>query len=208
MPVLGPAPRGEIGDSGEWIGHIERSGNRLLAWVHDETGDRWDAPITSLRSVSMAVSENDGKSWRRLGQIITGTEGVVQGKVTGVSGAVAIDGKDGYYYTYSYQQTQPGGVIVSRAPVTNPGPGNWKKYFNGSWSEPGLGGKATFLENTGAALVSRVGSLPARRSFSGSIPMAWAGAFTCRRIMCISSAWTSRLSRETAEPGSVPTRIK
>jgi hypothetical protein len=26
-------------------------------------------------------------------------------------------------------------------PVTNPHPGNWKKYFNGAWSEPGLGGE-------------------------------------------------------------------
>jgi hypothetical protein len=97
MPVLGPAPRGEYGESGEWIDHIERSGNKLLGWVHDETGDR---PGMGLWSISMAVSENEGRSWRRLGQIITGTEGVVQGRVTGVGGGDTIDGKDGYYYAY------------------------------------------------------------------------------------------------------------
>jgi hypothetical protein len=101
--------------------------------------------------MSMAVSENDGKSWRRLGQIITGTEGVVQGKVTGVGDGDAIDGKDGYYYLYAWWYRHPGGVIVARAPVTNPGPGNWKRYFNGSWSEPGLGGNATLLDVGGQA---------------------------------------------------------
>jgi hypothetical protein len=92
MRVLGPAPRGEYGDSGEWIGHVERTGNRLLGWVHDETDDGSGA---GLESISMAISENDGKSWRRLGQIITGTEGVVQGRITGIGGGDAIDGKDG-----------------------------------------------------------------------------------------------------------------
>jgi hypothetical protein len=101
----------------------------------------------------MAVSENDGMSWQRLGQIVTGTEGWVQGKITGVGGANAIDGKDGYYYLYSWWNRNPGGgVIVSRAPVTNPGPGNWKKYFNGSWSEPGLGGNATPLDTVGGSV--------------------------------------------------------
>jgi hypothetical protein len=157
MPVLGPAPRGEYGESGEWIGHVERSGNSLLGWVHDETGDRWDTAVTSLQSISMAVSENDGKSWRRLGQIITGTEGVVQGRVTGVGGGDAIDGKDGYYYAYGlWSRPAPlGGLIVARAPVTNPGPGNWKKYFNGSWNEPGLGGNATLLDAGGGTAVAR-----------------------------------------------------
>ena len=52
VPVLGPAPRGEPGESGEWIGHVERSGSKLLGWVHDETGDRWGAAVTSLQSIS------------------------------------------------------------------------------------------------------------------------------------------------------------
>jgi hypothetical protein len=121
MTVLGPAPRGQYGESGEWINHVERSDNRLLAWVHDETGDRFGTAITSVKSMSIAVSENDGKSWRRLGQIITGTQGVVQGEVTGVGDGDAVDGKDGFYYLYAWWNRHPGGVIVARAPVTNPG---------------------------------------------------------------------------------------
>ncbi len=99
-----------------------------------------------LKSMSLAVSENDGLSWRRLGQIITGTESVIPGKIAGVGDCDAVDSKDGYYYTYCWWNAHPGGVIVARAPVTNPSPNNWKKYFNGSWNEPGLGGDATKLD--------------------------------------------------------------
>jgi hypothetical protein len=29
--------------------------------------------------------------------------------------------------------------------VASPGPGNWKRYFNGDWSQPGLGGDSSGL---------------------------------------------------------------
>jgi hypothetical protein len=76
----------------------------------------------------------------------------MQGKITGIGDCGALDGKDGYYYAYCWWNSHPGGVIVARAPVTNPGPGNWKKYFNGAWSEPGFGGNATKLDVGGTAV--------------------------------------------------------
>jgi hypothetical protein len=141
VPVLSPGPRGQYGDSGEWINHVERSGWTLLAWVHDETGD---GPNQGLKSMSLAVSDNDGLSWRRLGQIITGKDSLTPGRITGEGDCTAVDGKDGYYYAYCWRNTN-GGTIVARALAANPGPGNWKKYFEGGWSQPGLGGDATKL---------------------------------------------------------------
>jgi hypothetical protein len=29
--------------------------------------------------------------------------------------------------------------FLARAPIAQPGPGNWKKFYNGSFSEPGVG---------------------------------------------------------------------
>jgi hypothetical protein len=140
-PVMPPGPRGQYGESGQWILHVERSGKTVLGWVHDETGDK---PGQGLKSMSLAVSEDDGLSWRRLGQIITGTEPVIQGRVTGEGDCGAVDGKDGYYYAYCLRNRDHGN-IVARAPIDHPGPGNWKKYFDGAWTEAGLGGNATKL---------------------------------------------------------------
>ena len=57
VPVIQKAPRGQYGESGEWLNHVERSDHSLLGWLHDETGDR---PGMGLQSMSLAVSENDG----------------------------------------------------------------------------------------------------------------------------------------------------
>jgi hypothetical protein len=142
-PVMPPASRGQFGESGEWMLHVERSGKSLLGWVHDETGD---APGQGLKSVSLAVSDDDGLNWRHLGQIITGTEPVVPGRITGEGDCTAVNGQDGYYYAYCLRNRDHAN-IVARAPVSSPGPGNWKKYFNGAWSEPGLEGNASKLQN-------------------------------------------------------------
>jgi hypothetical protein len=148
VPVLPPGPRGEYGESGEWINHVERSGNTLLAWVHDETGDK---PGMGLKSMSLAVSNNEGLAWQRLGQIITGTEGVIQGKVTGEGDCSALNGGDGYYYAYC-GRVRDHALIVARAPVDNPGPGHWLNWFNEAWSQPSLGGDATPLSAKSAGL--------------------------------------------------------
>jgi hypothetical protein len=148
VPVLRPAPQGAYGESGEWINHVERARNTLLAWVHDETGDR---PGQGLKSMSLAVSKDDGLTWQRLGQIITGKEPVIPGKVTGEGDCSALDGGDGYYYAYC-GRARDHANIVARAPVASPGPGHWTKWFNGGWSEPGLGGDATRLSAKSSGL--------------------------------------------------------
>jgi hypothetical protein len=38
-----------------------------------------------------------------------------------------------------------------RAPASDPGPGKWKKYFNGTWSKPGVGGKSSPVDGLGVA---------------------------------------------------------
>jgi hypothetical protein len=148
VPVLRPGPQGAYGESGEWINHVERSGATLLAWVHDETGDR---PGQGLKSMSLAVSKDDGLTWQRLGQIITGTEPLIPGKVTGEGDCSALNGGDGYYYAYC-GRARDHANFVARAPITNPGSGHWTKWFNRAWNEPGLGGDATRLSARSSGL--------------------------------------------------------
>jgi len=62
-----------------------------------------------------------------------------------------VNGQDGYYYTYCLRQRDHA-TIVARAPVGDPSPGHWLKYFNGTWSEPGLGGDASKLAGVGTSV--------------------------------------------------------
>jgi len=158
VQVIPKGPAGEYGDSCQALSHVEWSGNTLLGWVHAETGDR---PGQGLWSMSLVSSEDEGRSWQRLGQIITGTDQWTQGKVTGEGDCTVVDGEDGYYYAYCLRR-RGNATIVARAPVKSPGPGNWKKYFNGSWSQPGLGGDST-------PLAKGVGNTVARWTTTGEI---------------------------------------
>jgi len=97
------------------------------------------------------VSKNYGLTWQPLGQIITGTDTLTQGKVTGEGDCSAVNGGDGYYYAYC-ARARDHATIIARAPVDNPGPGHWKKWFNGAWSQPALRGDASPLSTKTAGL--------------------------------------------------------
>jgi hypothetical protein len=139
--ALGRAPRGKYGESGKWINHAERSGNVVWGWVHDETGD---APGQGLKSMSIAISKDDGLNWDDVGQIIVGTDSLTHGRVTGEGDCTAVNGEDGYYYAYCWRNTN-GAEIVARAPVSDPRPGKWKKFYTGEWDQPGVRGESTGL---------------------------------------------------------------
>jgi hypothetical protein len=52
-------------------------------------------------------------------------------------------------------RVRDGGSVVARAPVSNPTPGNWKKYLDGRWDQPGLSGNATRLMSGSGVSVAR-----------------------------------------------------
>lgn len=53
------------------------------------------------------------------------------------------------YYVYLYcLRTSDFNLIAARAPIDNPIPGNWYKFKDGAWSQPGLGGDAFPLRYT------------------------------------------------------------
>jgi hypothetical protein len=146
VAVLKPGPPGSSSSCGQWLQHAEPAGKMLLGWIHDETACNYKNGFQTHKSMSIATSADRGLTWHVEGSIITGTDAPTPGRITGEGDCTAVNGRDGYYYAYCWRNTNPG-VIVARAPVTAPGPGNWKKYFNGAWSEPGLGGKASKLAN-------------------------------------------------------------
>jgi len=94
---------------------------------------------------SIATSNDYGLTWKDSGRILTNNDVPTPNKTTGEGGCTIFNGKDGYFYAYCYRY-RDGQEIVSRAPVSDPGPRKWFKYFQGKWDQPGLGGDATGLE--------------------------------------------------------------
>jgi hypothetical protein len=141
--VLVPGRPGTYDSCGQWLNHAEPSGNTILGFVHNETACRYQIGQTH-KSMSLAISTDYGLTWKDRGQILTGTDAPTAGKNTGVGDCTVLNGEDGFYYAYCGRPSD-GGVIVARAPVSRPGPGNWKKLFQGKWDQHGLGGDATSL---------------------------------------------------------------
>lgn len=109
-----------------------------------------------MRSIGLAESDDDGYTWVKKGQIIKSAKpkewaAIPQqgGRGIGLPGGLAdTSGKHFYiYYTdLSTSQAPYGGQInVARCSLNDgpPLPGNWKKYYNGAFAEPGLGGRET-----------------------------------------------------------------
>ena len=151
--VLKPGPPGSYSSCGQWLNHAERVGTTVLGFVHAETACNYAAGQTH-KSMALATSNDDGLTWRDLGQFITGTDSPAAGKNTGEGDCTAVDGHDGYDYAYCFRP-RDGGLIVARAPTANPGPGSWRKYLNGRWDQPGRGGDATRLMNGSGTSVAR-----------------------------------------------------
>jgi hypothetical protein len=141
--VLRAGQPGTYDSCGQWLNHAEPAGAALLGFIHDETACKYQVGQTH-KSMSLATSTDHGLTWNSLGQIITGTDAPTANKNTGEGDCTAVNGQDGYYYAYCFRP-RDGALIAARAPVSNPRPGNWMKFFQGGWQQPGLGGEATRL---------------------------------------------------------------
>ncbi len=140
-PVLEAGPKGSVNDCGRWLTSMVRTGGRLLGFVHQEHACDYAKGKTD-KSQAIASSTDDGLTWTDLGTVITGTDAPAPDKITGEGDCTMLDGRDGYLYGYCLRNTDWQTIAV-RAPIEQPT--EWRKYFEGAWNEPGLGGKATAI---------------------------------------------------------------
>ena len=107
--------------------------------------------------MSLAVSTDYGLTWKSYGQIITSKDAVVTAhKITGTGDCTAVNGQDGYYYAYCWQNATghgDGATIMARAPCVRSGSEQVEKVLSGQWDQPGLGGEATGLERGWAVVL-------------------------------------------------------
>ncbi len=158
--VLTPGPKGSFdggyaGISGAYL-HTD---GKLYAIYHAEDqegmpGLPGDIPGFYC-SLALAVSPDLGETWAKLGPIVTSNMGKEWVAYTGQAdrgvgepGIVVEKGGShllAYYTDHSRQDGRGVQICLARAPISRgaPGPGAWRKYFDGGFSEPGLGGRET-----------------------------------------------------------------
>ncbi|TWE09270.1 discoidin domain-containing protein [Rudaeicoccus suwonensis] len=139
-------------DTGNWYG-----------LVHNEFTPQPFGDGLHYDAIDFAVSMNQGKTWKIVGHAITSpysttredTKAFPQETYYYGDGdpRLYVDTASGYFYVYygSRVVDKQGGWVafyehVARAPISGKmATGTWRKYYDGSWSQPGIGGKESNL---------------------------------------------------------------
>jgi len=142
-------------DTGDWYG-----------LVHDEFTPQPFGDGLHYDSIDYAVSTDQGKVWTIEGHAITSPYSTERGDTTAFPNQtydygdgdprLFVDTASGYFYVYYGSRIVPksgvsgstGGLAhVARAPISGKmATGTWQKWYNGSWSQPGVGGQESNLE--------------------------------------------------------------
>ncbi|MBF0442798.1 MAG: hypothetical protein HQK54_12910 [Oligoflexales bacterium] len=121
-------------NGGSWLMSVFRlSGDRLIGFVHCEY--HWYEWSSAHKSIAVSYSNDNGLTWSKNVQILTGSDPVPDKAGWGGIGDfnVVKDEKTKRWVMYF-----GGGMAVSSDPEGKPG--TWFKYLKGSFSSPGLGG--------------------------------------------------------------------
>ena len=156
---VGGMPLGTYILGGMWYNQDEQ---KLYAPLHSENhGIFTTEPYHILREIHLATSTDKGLTWTYEGPIITdnlpGTPRRSNADFAGPihSGGdgdhlIYVDERGGYIYIFTDHYTWGGAQFlrhcVARCAMADKmAAGKWQKFYNGSWSEPGLGGKASYV---------------------------------------------------------------
>ena len=132
-------------NGGSWLMSVFRkSGNDFIGFYHAE--DHW-YPHTSndiaWKSLAVTYSSDKGKTWSNGTQIITSPTTKPATPTWGGAGdcCVVWDHINNRWMCY-YQENW---ILMAISTDPKGAPGTWKKYYNGSFTEQGLGGQHTKL---------------------------------------------------------------
>lgn len=193
----------------------------LLAFVHEEQAGNSggvSGNLEGLTRIGLAWSSDGGNDWTYLGRIISPFGDVQPLNIEGAPYIV----KDGYFYVYFTDSltgvpepanncTQPGGpciqaagIGVARAKVSdviaaaqagNVGTNLWQKYYNGSFSQPGLGGQPSAIAPWGITHTQAVHSSYTGKYYLPLTFLSWGGIDTSVKLYESTDAvtWTPSL---------------
>jgi len=147
VPVLAPTGADFDSEYAAFGAVLPGAGSgELLGFYHAEICDRDNFTAT----IGLARSTDGGVSWQRLGPIITGrntTDSCDKNKPRGAGQpSVVRVGEYLYLYYTDWSGDIPDQIHLARAPLAQATrPEAWQKYYQGNFSEPGLGGDSTLV---------------------------------------------------------------
>lgn len=132
-------------NGGSWLMSVHREqGDNLIGFYHAE--DHW-YPHTSndiaWKSIGVTYSTDEGVTWGEGKQIITSPLAKPASPAWGGSGDCCVVWDPFKNRWMCYYQEHNIYMAVSEDPKG--APGTWKKYYNGDFTEPGLGGQQSKL---------------------------------------------------------------
>ena len=148
---------------GMWYDEAEK---KLYAPLHcEEKRGQFGSPKVD-REIHLCSSTDKGATWKYEGPLVTRDDPKARwreahefssGYYDGGDGDfyLFVDTRGGYIYLYSNHYTYITNANrpiylrhrVARCAIGDKmAPGKWKKFYNGKWEEPGLGGKASYVD--------------------------------------------------------------
>jgi len=159
VKVLSQGQAGDFDNGGAWLYSVFRRGaSGLVGFYHCEDHKfelSPDSKWTAYKSVARCTSEDLGLTWSHREQILTANEPKPQKAAWSGLGdhCVVWDAKNHRLVCF-FQEKAILCMAMSEDP--NGRTGTWKKWFEGGFTEPGLGGRATPIQ----ALASHRGGNP------------------------------------------------
>ncbi|MHA7985617.1 RICIN domain-containing protein [Rathayibacter sp. CAU 1779] len=162
-------------DTGDWYG-----------LVHNEFTPQPFADGLHYDSIDFAVSKDHGHTWTIEGHAITSPYSTTRGDTAAFpqqtyyygdgDPRLYVDTASGYFYVYygSRVVNKGGGWVafyehVARAPIAGKmATGSWQKYYDGSWKQPGVGGKESNLVPVTAS--DPTGYTPTSKEYNPATP--------------------------------------
>ncbi len=153
--VIGPGPHGSFDACGAWLASAYAlTATHWIGWYHAEHDCNYTTGVTHT-SMAFAESFDGGKTWQKTdyphNQVVTPDAPRYKGDpAANRAGDAKVIRQGKYFYMLYYDGKS---MYVARSLVSDQGrPGTWYKYYQGTYSQPGLGGHQTPVEAAASSL--------------------------------------------------------
>lgn len=143
--------RGNFDSCGSWMMRaITLDNGNIAGFYHAETACDYNNNGQTRKAGGYSVSSDGGKTFTKpnypYNKVVDSDSPILPGLPSG-EGDFGVVLRDNYFYLF-FANVETYHTGVARSNRGSDGyPGAWTKYFNGSWSQPGVGGKSSRLDN-------------------------------------------------------------